>query len=350
MRLILIDKVTPDMKLARSIYYSDNRILLQEGCSNINRFISKLKKYGINYIYVDDEQSYDIQLNDAISEQTRLKSKRIISEAMNDITINGNLNFHNIRDAVSDIIDDLLSNKSILLNLTDIKNNDDYTFAHSVNFAVISVVIGKLLKYNYNELLNLGTGAILHDIGKAIIPNEILNKPGKLTKEEYKIIQEHPQIGFDMIKHNLDVNPLSRAAILTHHEKYDGTGYPKQLKGKDIHIHGRIVAVSDVFDALTSDRIYRSKWPIYQAVEYLTTLAGTQFDTDIVQLFVHNIATFPNGSVVLLSTGEKAIVKEQNRDLPTRPIVRVLPSKGVFKSPREINLAEVHSIVILDVE
>ncbi len=350
MRLMAIGKVTSDMILARTLYHNDGRILLNKGYGNLNKFKNKLEEYGIHYIYIEDEKSHGIELNEAISEQTRLSSKKIIAEATRNIAVNKSINIESVRNAVSNIIEDILANKNVLLNLTDIKSNDDYTFAHSVNVTVISILIGKFLNFSYNELLNLGTGSLMHDIGKAVLPDEILNKPGKLTDEEYKIIQEHPQLGFDMVKDSIDINPLSRVAILTHHEKCDGTGYPGKLKGKNIHKHGRIVAVADVFDALTSDRVYRKKWPVYQAVEYLESLAGIHFDYDIVNLFVDSVSPFPNGSTVRLSTGEKAIVKQQNHGFSTRPVVRVIQDGKGNNIIKEINLEHEPSIVILEIE
>lgn len=352
MRLINVEKLTSDMKLAKPIYHDNGRTLLSEGCSNLHKYKDKLLEMGVHYIYVEDNQSKDIKILETINEQTKMQSKKIVHETIKNITLNKSIDIEKVRNVVMNMIDDILDNKNILHDLTDIRTNDSYTFSHSVNVAVISLMIGKVLGYDKEKLLNLGIGALLHDIGKALIPNEILNKPDKLTNEEFSIMQKHSQLGYDTVKNRCDLSPLSRICILSHHEKFDGSGYPLHKKGNDIHEFARIVAIADVFDALTSDRIYRPKWPTYEAVEYLTTLTNSQFDKRLVDVFVKHVATFPNGSTIILSDKRKAIVKEQNDGFPTRPKIKIIEDKNGVQllQPQEIDLLKELSVVIVHCE
>lgn len=346
MRLIHIDKLTADMKLAKDVVYQNNRKLLVQGCTNINKYSTKLKNLGINYVYIDDEISKGIEIKEVVTQETKDKSKIVIEKTIKNITLNKQPNMTIVKDSISNMLEEILNNKQILLNLTDIKNNDDYTFLHSVNVAVISLVIGKLLNYDKEKMMNLGTGALLHDIGKAFIPPEILNKPDKLTDEEFEIMKQHTTLGYEVLKNNSEINPTSRIIILTHHEKVDGSGYPLKLKGNDLHEFAKIIAIADVFDALTSDRVYRPKWPTYEAIEYLISLAGTHFDVDLIKIFTQNVAAFPNGTLVKLSTGETGIIINQNKDFPNRPLVKIIKDKDGNSIDKIINLMKEISIII----
>lgn len=353
MRLVNIDKLTNDMSLAKPIYQADGeKVLLNTGCCNLMHYKERLASMGIHYIYIEDELSKGIEITDVIKEQTRTQGKKIVADVVQNITNKRSLDIDKVKKGVMDMINDIMNNKSILLNLTDIRTNDSYTFSHSVNVTVIAILIGKAIHYDESKLMKLGMGAILHDIGKAIIPDEILNKPGKLTNEEFKIMQEHSQLGFDLIKGSWELSPLSKTIILSHHEKWDGTGYPRGLKGDEIHEFARIVSICDVFDALASDRCYRPKWPMYQVIEYLTSYAGSQFDSHLITKFIQHVATFPNGALVTLSDGRMAIVQEQNDGFPTRPIIKIYAEKDgqLSKDNCVVDLMKELSIVIIDSE
>ncbi|AGB41834.1 putative domain HDIG-containing protein [Halobacteroides halobius DSM 5150] len=351
MRLIKVENITANMKLAKPVYHQ-GRVLLNVYCSNLHKYKNKLLDIGIHHIYIEDEKSKNIEVNDIINRKTRIKSKKVIKKTMENISQNKKIEVNKINEAIQNIISDITNQETILVNLIDIKTTDDYTFEHSVNVAVLSILLGKSLNYNRKRLIKLGTGALLHDIGKVSIPEEILKKPDKLTDREYNIIKEHPKLGYENIKGYYNLSPLSQIAILSHHEKYDGSGYPHRLAKDDIHEFGKIVGIADVFDALTSDRCYRNRWPVHKAVDFLISKANEEFDPQLVNKFVKNIALYPNGISVKLSTGEKAIVKKQNQNCPTRPIVRVIEDKKgeELEEYKTLNLTETLNITIIDEE
>ena len=348
MRLVSTKTITPEMTLAKPVYYNQN-ILLNTGITNLHVFKKRLADLGINYVYINDERSQDIIINDIIRDETRQKSRGIIKETFSDIVLHRETNIYAIKKIITELIDDILNAEIILSNLVDIKSYDSYTFDHSVNVAVLSILIGKSLGYNYRQLLHIGIGAILHDIGKILVPQEIIQKTGRLTEEEFNIVKEHTRLGYDYLKNIKKISPMSRIIVLSHHERNDGTGYPKGIKGDAIHTYAKIAAIADVFDALTSDRIYRKRWSIQETVTYLFA-SVKQFEPEIVSNFIKNVALYPNGTMVSLSNGWKAIVKEQNDDLPDRPVIRVIEYENGQKilNPPEINLLDEADLVIVD--
>ncbi len=349
MRIIPVNRLTSDMELAKPVYHKNN-ILLNIGVNNLHLYKKKLLSFGINYIYISDEYSRDIVLNDIIKDETRQKGKLIIEKTLNDISMNNEIDINNVKSIISDMVNNLLGQHNVLLNLLDIKSYDSYTFDHSVNVAAISILIGQILKIPEKKLVDIGIGAILHDVGKILIPQEIINKTGKLDDEEWKIIRDHPRLGYNYLKENTDISPLSRIIILSHHERLDGSGYPKGINSDEIHKFAKIVAIADVFDALTTDRIYRDRWSINDVIDYFMSNVNIKFDQVIVENFIRNVAIYPNGMTVILSSGQKAIVKEQNRHFPLRPIVRLIEEADNSKVKEDIliNLMDELDIIIVN--
>jgi HD-GYP domain-containing protein (c-di-GMP phosphodiesterase class II) len=205
--------------------------------------------------------------------------------------------------------------------------------------------------YDEEKLKELGIGAMLHDVGKTRIPIEILNKPGGLTDEEFEIIKKHTNIGYEILKKSNMLSTYASYIALTHHERYDGKGYPLGLKGNEVHEFARIVSVADVYDAITSDRVYKRRIKINEAVEYLIGMGDHQFDYNIVRNFIEHVTIYPPGTCVLLNTGDKAIVVDINRKYPNRPIVRILADREgqIPKEPVEIDLTTNNTYIISDI-
>ena len=349
MRLVPVEDIKPEMELARSIHHKNN-VLLSTGVKNLHKYKAKLKSIGINYVYIEDKYSTDIKVDYVIKDELREKGQQRIRKFMDDIKFNKSINVRQIKDTVSDIVDDILNNSdNIIVNMLDIKNFDDYTFEHSVNVAVYSIILGKSLNYSVNELNKLGVGAIMHDVGKILIPPEILFKEDKLNQDEYEIIKDHSELGYDYIKEIREISPVSKTAILSHHERLDGSGYPRNLEDEDIHDFAKIVAVTDVYDALTSDRTYRKRWPVHEAISYIMSNSDDKFDNYFVDKFIRNLAIYPNGTMVKLSDGRKAIVKEQNGNYPTRPVLRVIEDAEGNERVEDLDLLQNLNVVIDEV-
>jgi HD-GYP domain-containing protein (c-di-GMP phosphodiesterase class II) len=194
----------------------------------------------------------------------------------------------------------------------------------------------------------LGAGALIHDIGKTRLDKELLNKPGQLTPEEYNEIKRHSETGFEILRANREMSLLSAHIAFQHHERWDGQGYPRGLRGEEIHPYSRIVSVADVFDALVADRPYRKAFSTNQAISLMRRMSGTQFEPTILEVLISNIAEFPIGSVVTLSSGEIAVVVDTNKEKPTQPVVRVVFNKRwkPLTTVREIDLIKDTSVQI----
>lgn len=349
MRLVLTENLKEDMELAKPIYENGN-ILLNKGVKNLYKYKNKLLQIGIKHLYVEDKYSYDIEINEAIKDSTRRNGKKIVTNTFDRIKKGFlEINSKDLKNVVEDITDELVLNEDILLNLVSLKSTSNYTYEHSVNVSVICISLGKMLGYSKNELFKLGMGGMLHDVGKTLVPEKIINKPAKLTDHEYQVIKNHPELGFSYLQQINSVSPLSRIVVYSHHERVDGSGYPRGLKGGKIHEFARVAAIADVFDALTSDRVYRDRWPTYKAAEYIMNHTEQLFDYQLVKKFLPQISFYPNGSEVILSSGHRAVVRDQNIGFPTRPVLRLIEDDDGHELDKELDLLKHMNIVITKV-
>ena len=349
MRLVLTENLKEDMELAKAIYENGN-VLLNRGVKNLFKYKNKLLQIGIKHLYVEDKYSYDIEINEVIKDSTRRNGKKIVTKTFDRIKKGFlEINSQDLKNVVEDITDELVLNEDVLLNLVSLKSTSNYTYEHSVNVSVISIALGKILGYSKNELFKLGMGGMLHDVGKTLIPEEIINKPAKLTDYEYQLIKEHSELGFNYLQQINSVSPLSRIVVYSHHERVDGSGYPRGLKGDKIHEFARVAAIADVFDALTSDRVYRDRWPTYKAAEYIMNHTEELFDYQLVKKFLPQVSFYPNGSEIILSSGHRAVVRGQNVGFPTRPVLRLIEDDEGNELDQELDLLKHMNIVITKV-
>lgn len=249
-----------------------------------------------------------------------------------------------------EIVNHLMNEKHLLIPLSDLVLPSAHLFHHAVQVAVISVTIGIAKRYSTNQLLDLGTGALLVDIGMTQIPTSLWNKPGNLTEAERAIINTHTEKSFHILRRQLDLSLSSAYCALQHHERFDGSGYPYGLRGEDIHEYARIVALADTYTALTSSRSYRKRYTRKEAVEYIAGSGNTLFDYELVQLFLKHVAVYPIASVVKLHSGETAVVSETFPDTPLHPIVRVIQNPyGEAVHPYELDLRTELRASIVDI-
>lgn len=319
--MVDLDNVKISSRLAQAILSSDGTVLLGKGVSLTQKYIERLKKMGIFSVYIIDERFPDLQFNDVISENTRMESinntRKLTEQIKKGITIESPKVFQTINC----IMDDLLSQKEILINLADIRTYDSYTFAHSVNVCVLSLLIGSSLQYNQIKLRNLGIGALLHDLGKVHISSDLINKDC-LTEAEITQLQEHCHKGFLLLQKQRDFSILSAHVAYQHHERYDGKGYPQGLQGENIHEFARIVAIADTYDNMRNKPNGKINLT-HEIYEYLMASCYTLFDPLMITHFLRHLPPYPNGTIVLLNTKEKGIVVNQNIGCLIRPIVRI---------------------------
>jgi len=237
---------------------------------------------------------------------------------------------------VDQLVETVSEETSGLVHISNLKSFDEYTFHHSLSVAVLSIAIGQGMNLDKADLKQLGRCAILHDIGKILVPNEIINKRGHLTDEEFEIIKSHSVKGAEYLKKENIGDKFLWDVVLSHHEKFDGTGYPNGLKGNEIPFFARIISVADVYDAITSHRSYREPMPPGVALEVIMGDAGRAFEYDIVSAFTKKVELYPIGSTLILSDKRTGVVINNRNSL--RPVLRMLDNN------QTINMAELANL------
>ncbi|MCR4398626.1 MAG: HD-GYP domain-containing protein, partial [Firmicutes bacterium] len=221
------------------------------------------------------------------------------------------------------------SRSGLTFSIATLRSLDEYTFVHSLNVSVLALVIGVESGLGRKGLIELGVGALLHDVGKAIVPVNLLNKPDELTDQEMAIMKLHTIEGFQILRSQPGVSLLSAHVAFQHHERMDGLGYPRGLTGDEIHCYARMTAVADVMDALTAPRPYRRGLLPDQARNLVASLGGSHLDGVYVSILVNRVSVFPAGTVVRLASGEVGIIARQSPSDPARPVVRVLSDQSL---------------------
>ncbi len=337
MVFVRAEELLPGMCLARDIHFYEpslqSAMILKSGQKLSDVQITQLCNAKLDGAYIDTVRS-EVRVVSSINQQIRREAiSNIHSLADNFIDSSKGVQQGDIEAigvTTQELIDSLSSQKDILINIADIKMYDDYTYHHSLSVAIMSIAIGIELGLTNQMLNELGLAGLLHDIGKVAIPIEIINKPGRLTSEEFDIVKMHPVHAAMHLKERHLVNENIFRGIVGHHEKLDGSGYPNHLSGTDIHPYARILAVADVYDALTSNRPYRTPSPPNEAIEFIMGGTGSHFDERVVHAFLRKVAPYPTGSRVKLSNGEIAFVMKNYPDQPLRPMVTVIGSEKTY--------------------
>ncbi|MBR6266995.1 MAG: HD-GYP domain-containing protein, partial [Selenomonadaceae bacterium] len=241
-----------------------------------------------------------------VQETTRITAIEKVYDAFQSVEENGRLDADAMLNVSDKILMDIIQRKENLVQLTDIRLHDTYTFAHCVNVAILSAMLGMLCRYSKDDLKLLTLGAMLHDLGKIRIPSTILNKNGRLADDEFKVIKSHPAEGAARIKEMERILPspgILAAVAAQHHEHIDGCGYPAGLTGDKIHRFAKIVAIADVYDALTSERPYKKAYSPSVTHNIMMNVNKGQFDNELLKLFFNNVAIYPVGTIVKTSHG-----------------------------------------------
>ncbi len=266
-----------------------------------------------------------------------------IEGVMGELKNTGKLNVHMLEAAVLPMVDSVLRNPAAMSCLMRIRRKGGYLYSHSLASSVWATALGREIGLERDALRVVALGAMLLDVGKTRIPEEVLGKPGKLDAGEVALMRRHVEFGLEIVQESGDVDPRVIEMVANHHERHRGNGYPRGLKGDEIPLYGRIAGVVDTYDAMITSRPYASTQSSYGALRQLRTLAGSEFQPELIDQFTQAIGMFPTGTLVLLNTGEVAVVTAQSRIRRLRPEIMIILDAG--KRPladyRVVNLNQV---------
>ncbi len=336
--------------------------------------IAKIRSIGIRELYIDTLKGADViaartqqEVNDDLDRQLQAiadkqpewpqavelseesakarrvhdEANRIVRHMMEDVRMGAHIEIERVEPLVEGVVDSILRNQNALLPLTRLKTHDNYTFEHSVSVCALLVAFGRTLKMPRETLQDLGLGGLMHDVGKARVPDRILNKPGKLSDEEFTRMQAHVSEGVSILRRSERLPPIAMQVTAEHHERFDGSGYPSQLGREAISLHGQMAAIVDVYDAISSERVYHKGMAPTQALKKMLEWSEHHFDPQLVQSFIRSVGIYPCGSLVRLESGRLGVVLEQNEGSLLEPVVRVFyrADKQYYIPPEVVNLA-----------
>ncbi|MBA4370531.1 MAG: hypothetical protein C0418_03005 [Coriobacteriaceae bacterium] len=296
----------------------------------------------VGAVTVVEAQRKTSQIEDReIAKQAYGGALELMRELERVIKTNQAVSSSQVKGVVRSLVDNVLNNRYAMLELTGLKNYDEYTFYHSVNVAILSLALGSTVTQDYRFLSSLGVGALMHDIGKLSIDLAILNKPGSLTSEEWALVRQHPVYGAEAAATMPGLDRASIVVILEHHMRHDLSGYPQRVPMRRMHLSSRIVSVADAYDAMTSRRSYSAARLQDEGMSLLAKNAGTAFDPALVRLFITLMGVYPPRSVVRLETGETGVVLGAGEADALRPKVRVIAdAAGTMVEPFDVDLAD----------
>ena len=258
-----------------------------------------------------------------IARKVHSKAATAVTSMFQEARMGKALQLEGIDTLVDDITQSIARNPEAFLSLSRLKTKDNYTYLHSVAVCALMIALGKQMNLDPALTKDLGMAGLLHDVGKMMIPDEVLNKPGRLTDNEFTIVKNHPLRGWEILQASEGVSAIALDVCLHHHERVDGTGYPDKLSGDNLSLFARMGAVCDVYDAITSERCYKAGWAPAESIRKMAEWQEGQFDSAIFQAFVRTIGIYPSGTLVKLKSTRLAVVIEQSDKNLLTPIVKV---------------------------
>jgi HD-GYP domain-containing protein (c-di-GMP phosphodiesterase class II) len=345
-RLVATSRLVDGVKLGKDVRSGvpGQAPLLCAGTEMRPEYREALERHGVRAVYVDDDLSAGIEVPEAVTRRTQEEAEEKLAAAFDAgataFAGGGPLPagaVSDLRKVVSMIAADLANSGEAVLALADLRSNDEYTLQHSIDVTVLGLLLGRRVFNLYGwvnyrggrsydrideRLATLGLGLLLHDVGKLIVPATVLNKDGPLDADEWEMIRQHPIAGIELLPGDA-ISPLAKSVVRSHHERWDGGGYPDGRAGTKISQFARIATVADVYDAITSVRPYRDARPPHVGYAAIVDGAGTAFDPEVVEAFKKVVAPYPIGTEITLGDGRRGIVASVPHNAPDQPVIRV---------------------------
>ena len=344
----------PGMTLARDIWGVNSFLpLVRTGYKLTQKSINNIIERDIIGAYIEFEGTEEIVVNELFPMEVKVRVTSEIKCIFQSLQHEKGFSFQNMKalNRVADYLVEVISDyDECMMNVIDIKNYNEYAYVHSMQVAISCVLIGKRLKFSNLKLKEIAIAGMLHDLGKTCIPLEILEKKGPLTEDEFDIMKQHPNLAVSKLTSSRTLSKSILDGIGQHHEKVEGTGYPHNLRSDEISEFAKIIAIADVYDALTTDRSYRPSWDTNKAIDYMMSCADSHFDVHYLNAFLCIVAAYPIGILVRLNNGLDAVVVGSNKGLPLNPIIKILTKGEHYK--KVLNLAsdrEALTIQIIDI-
>lgn len=325
MRYLPTSRLKPGMALGQDIYDGAGRLLLAQHLLLSEEYISHLEFLGFPGVYIDDEFTKGIEIQEVISPQIRSQALKMVHELFTFTIAGEEPPVEEVRlfRTIESVVENIVHNGDVMYNMMDIKNYDDYIYYHSIQVGLISVMIGARSGLGQLDLCQLATAAFLHDIGKRFIDHGIINGTWPLQGQDREVFESHPKLGAEFVRGTYRFPVQVYEGILEHHEWYNGQGYPLNKAGEEIPLFARIIKLVDSYDALTSGHPGRTAQAPSDTLEFLAAMAGVQFDPRLVNILMHKMAVYPVGCEVELSNGVHAVVAQNFEDFPLRPLLRI---------------------------
>lgn len=357
-RFVRVNNLKAGMCIDQAIIDRMGRKLIVRGTELNDYLIEGLQRLNITGVYIsegedDPEEKPEVckkakenikkySVPDRRKVQLSESVKKRVSEGIQYLY--SDTESENFVQTTNGIADDLMraivENDAVAVDIETLKVSDEYTFKHCVDVATMSMVIGRRYGLSDNQIHEIGIAGLLHDVGKSKIPNEVLNKAGKLTEEEFQIMRQHAALGYDILKEKGDIPEEIALGVLQHHEKINGMGYPQGLNGDEISLYAKIISVADIYDALVTERPYKKPMSKRDAVEMIMALTG-ELDITALKSFLESVILYPVGCEVKLSNGETAQVVENNEGYILRPKVVGLSSGKLYDLAGDLNCASI---------
>jgi HD-GYP domain-containing protein (c-di-GMP phosphodiesterase class II) len=374
-RRVTIEQLRTGDRLGRDVsaHPADELPLLRAGNRISDSQRASLQRAGVVAVWIEDALSDGIDPLEVLGDETRRRATAAVHEAFKNVAASLSNRAPLSAEVVMEmskvaewIIRDITRNIESALALNDLANADSYTLKHSLAVTTLGLALGLRVMHKFgwvdvygrtrwddieDRLIPLAVGLLLHDIGTLAVPQEIMQKSGELTDEELAAVRMHPMAGVEILKKAQGISPLSRAVVRSHHERWDGSGYPEKKTGANIHQFARIAAVADVYDALTSDRYHRKARAAHDVHAFVVKRAGRDFDPQVVEVFRSFVAPYPPGTPVVLSDGYCGLVKEVRQNAVLVPVVRIIADpSGALIEPREVDLGDMPGVTIVSTD